>query len=238
MNSSGSSTTSGSGGGGYRRRRSARCRRVSFEADVVQWLPQSRRYARALTGDAAWGYRPFCANSVGLILKIHIDQCLAKPPIAQTPPHRRSLLQATLHATTTRIRTERTITLGPQLKRTVSGRLRGAARRLIEDWRVARAYHRARLGSLPVVDVHRGAKLGQVLVVSELHPLNAAIQSLKQWDRSHSPERRAATPVAAWGDAATTHGSALRRWAISVSTADETGPNVTIISSKSFFLSR
>jgi RNA polymerase sigma-70 factor (ECF subfamily) len=27
---------------------------VSFEARVVQWLPQLRRYARALTGDAAW----------------------------------------------------------------------------------------------------------------------------------------------------------------------------------------
>jgi RNA polymerase sigma-70 factor (ECF subfamily) len=28
--------------------------RVSFEADVVSWLPQLRRYARALTGDHAW----------------------------------------------------------------------------------------------------------------------------------------------------------------------------------------
>lgn len=28
--------------------------RVSFEADVVGWLPQLRRYARALTGDPAW----------------------------------------------------------------------------------------------------------------------------------------------------------------------------------------
>jgi RNA polymerase sigma-70 factor (ECF subfamily) len=27
---------------------------MSFDADVVQWLPQLRRYARALTGDAAW----------------------------------------------------------------------------------------------------------------------------------------------------------------------------------------
>jgi RNA polymerase sigma-70 factor (ECF subfamily) len=27
---------------------------VSFEADVVSWLPQLRRYARALTGDHAW----------------------------------------------------------------------------------------------------------------------------------------------------------------------------------------
>lgn len=27
---------------------------MSFEADVVGWLPQLRRYARALTGDAAW----------------------------------------------------------------------------------------------------------------------------------------------------------------------------------------
>ncbi len=27
---------------------------MSFEADVVQWLPQLRRYARALTGDYAW----------------------------------------------------------------------------------------------------------------------------------------------------------------------------------------
>jgi RNA polymerase sigma-70 factor (ECF subfamily) len=27
---------------------------VSFDADVVLWLPQLRRYARALTGDAAW----------------------------------------------------------------------------------------------------------------------------------------------------------------------------------------
>jgi RNA polymerase sigma-70 factor, ECF subfamily len=33
---------------------STACRRVSFEADVVQWLPQLRRYARALTDDAAW----------------------------------------------------------------------------------------------------------------------------------------------------------------------------------------
>ncbi|SUY26808.1 Probable RNA polymerase sigma-C factor [Burkholderia oklahomensis] len=28
--------------------------RVSFETDVVGWLPQLRRYARALTGDPAW----------------------------------------------------------------------------------------------------------------------------------------------------------------------------------------
>ena len=27
---------------------------MSFDADVVLWLPQLRRYARALTGDAAW----------------------------------------------------------------------------------------------------------------------------------------------------------------------------------------
>lgn len=27
---------------------------MSFEADVVGWLPQLRRYARALTGDPAW----------------------------------------------------------------------------------------------------------------------------------------------------------------------------------------
>ncbi|WP_206951379.1 sigma-70 family RNA polymerase sigma factor [Trinickia acidisoli] len=27
---------------------------MSFEADVIAWLPQLRRYARALTGDAAW----------------------------------------------------------------------------------------------------------------------------------------------------------------------------------------
>lgn len=27
---------------------------MSFDADVVQWLPQLRRNARALTGDAAW----------------------------------------------------------------------------------------------------------------------------------------------------------------------------------------
>jgi RNA polymerase sigma-70 factor (ECF subfamily) len=27
---------------------------VSFEAEVVAWLPQLRRYARALTGDRAW----------------------------------------------------------------------------------------------------------------------------------------------------------------------------------------
>ncbi|AIP66300.1 sigma-70 family RNA polymerase sigma factor [Burkholderia thailandensis] len=27
---------------------------MSFESDVVGWLPQLRRYARALTGDAAW----------------------------------------------------------------------------------------------------------------------------------------------------------------------------------------
>lgn len=27
---------------------------MSFEADVVAWLPQLRRYARALTGDPAW----------------------------------------------------------------------------------------------------------------------------------------------------------------------------------------
>jgi RNA polymerase sigma-70 factor (ECF subfamily) len=27
---------------------------VSFDADVIAWLPQLRRYARALTGDAAW----------------------------------------------------------------------------------------------------------------------------------------------------------------------------------------
>jgi RNA polymerase sigma-70 factor (ECF subfamily) len=27
---------------------------VSFEADMVVWLPQLRRYARALTGDPAW----------------------------------------------------------------------------------------------------------------------------------------------------------------------------------------
>jgi RNA polymerase sigma-70 factor (ECF subfamily) len=27
---------------------------VSFEADVIAWLPQLRRYARALTGDRAW----------------------------------------------------------------------------------------------------------------------------------------------------------------------------------------
>jgi RNA polymerase sigma-70 factor (ECF subfamily) len=29
-------------------------RRVNFEADVIGWLPQLRRYARALTGDRAW----------------------------------------------------------------------------------------------------------------------------------------------------------------------------------------
>jgi RNA polymerase sigma-70 factor, ECF subfamily len=29
-------------------------RRASFEADVISWLPQLRRYARALTGDVAW----------------------------------------------------------------------------------------------------------------------------------------------------------------------------------------
>ena len=33
---------------------SRRCRTVSFESDVVGWLPQLRRYARALTGDPAW----------------------------------------------------------------------------------------------------------------------------------------------------------------------------------------
>jgi RNA polymerase sigma-70 factor (ECF subfamily) len=27
---------------------------VSFEAEVISWLPQLRRYARALTGDRAW----------------------------------------------------------------------------------------------------------------------------------------------------------------------------------------
>ncbi|QCP49952.1 sigma-70 family RNA polymerase sigma factor [Trinickia violacea] len=27
---------------------------MSFEADVIGWLPQLRRYARALTGDPAW----------------------------------------------------------------------------------------------------------------------------------------------------------------------------------------
>ena len=27
---------------------------VSFEAEVISWLPQLRRYARALTGDPAW----------------------------------------------------------------------------------------------------------------------------------------------------------------------------------------
>ena len=27
---------------------------MSFEADVIAWLPQLRRYARALTGDRAW----------------------------------------------------------------------------------------------------------------------------------------------------------------------------------------
>jgi RNA polymerase sigma-70 factor (ECF subfamily) len=27
---------------------------VKFEAEVISWLPQLRRYARALTGDAAW----------------------------------------------------------------------------------------------------------------------------------------------------------------------------------------
>ena len=27
---------------------------MSFEADVIGWLPQLRRYARALTGDLAW----------------------------------------------------------------------------------------------------------------------------------------------------------------------------------------
>lgn len=35
---------------GHSRRR----RTVSFESDVVGWLPQLRRYARALTGDPAW----------------------------------------------------------------------------------------------------------------------------------------------------------------------------------------
>nr|WP_216668971.1 sigma-70 family RNA polymerase sigma factor [Paraburkholderia xenovorans] len=29
-------------------------RRVNFEAEVISWLPQLRRYARALTGDRAW----------------------------------------------------------------------------------------------------------------------------------------------------------------------------------------
>jgi RNA polymerase sigma-70 factor (ECF subfamily) len=27
---------------------------VNFEAEVISWLPQLRRYARALTGDSAW----------------------------------------------------------------------------------------------------------------------------------------------------------------------------------------
>lgn len=29
-------------------------RRQGFESEVISWLPQLRRYARALTGDAAW----------------------------------------------------------------------------------------------------------------------------------------------------------------------------------------
>jgi RNA polymerase sigma-70 factor, ECF subfamily len=33
--------------------RTCRTSGVSFEADLIAWLPQLRRYARALTGDAA-----------------------------------------------------------------------------------------------------------------------------------------------------------------------------------------
>ena len=75
---------------------------MSFEADVVGWLPQLRRYARALTGDPAWAddlvqdtaeralsraraFRPdsnLRAWLLTILRHIHIDQLRARREIA------------------------------------------------------------------------------------------------------------------------------------------------------------
>lgn len=80
---------------------------MSFEADVVGWLPQLRRYARALTGDSAWAddlvqdtaeraltrVRAFRADTnlrawlLTILRHLYIDQLRARREIAIDSEH-------------------------------------------------------------------------------------------------------------------------------------------------------